>query len=231
MDDTNENAQTVRSEKTAGQGEGSAKENFVEVIFVIDKSGSMSGTERDIVGGFNTVIEEQKKLPGKVAVSTVFFDAYRRVLHNRALIDTIRPMTVEDYQPNGTTALLDAVGFALHHIGHIHRDALPDQVPDKTLVIIMTDGYENASRYYTEDKVRHDIRVCREKYGWEFRFFGANIESGDVAEAIGIERDCAEDFLADGEGIGRVYENVCCCMRAVREMPPRRPRSPRRRRS
>lgn len=194
------------------------KNNITEIVFILDRSGSMSGLEKDTIGGFNSLIEKQKKEEGNAYISTVLFDNDSEVLHDRVPLDKIQPMTDKEYFVRGCTALLDAVGGAIHHIGNVHRYARPEDVPGKTLFIITTDGMENASRRYTADKVKAMISRQKEKYGWEFLFLGANIDAVSTASKFGIERDMAVDYNCDKEGTALNYEvlsdtisQVRCC--------------------
>ena len=182
------------------------KNNLTELVFILDRSGSMSGLEADTIGGFNSMIEKQKKENGEAYVSTVLFNHESKVIHDRADLRTIRPMTEEDYSPNGMTALLDAIGSAIHHIGNVHKYARPEDVPEKTLFIITTDGFENASRRYNADEIRRKIKRQKEKYGWEFLFLGANIDAVETASNIGIERDRAVTYRSDSEGTRLNYD-------------------------
>ena len=153
------------------------KKNLTELVFILDRSGSMAGLESDTIGGFNAMIEKQKKEPGNALVSTVLFDHERKVIHDRQDIQQVEPMTDRDYYVGGCTALLDAVGCAIHHIGNVHKYAREEDRPEKTLFVITTDGMENASRQYSYDKLKKLIRRQKEKYGWEFIFLGANIDA------------------------------------------------------
>ncbi len=153
------------------------KKNLTEIVFILDRSGSMSGLEADTIGGFNSMIEKQRKADGEALVSTVLFDNMCEVIHDRMNIRDIKPMTDRDYTVRGCTALLDAIGGAIHHIGNIHKYARPEDVPEHTLFIITTDGMENASRFYSSDRVKQMIERQKAKYGWEFLFFGANIDA------------------------------------------------------
>ncbi len=148
--------------------------NITEIVFILDRSGSMSGLEKDTIGGFNAMIEKQKKQDGKAYVSTVLFDHESVVLHDRLPLEQIKPMTEDDYTVRGCTALLDAIGGAVKHIGNIHRYARPEDVPEHTMFVITTDGLENASRKYNSRDIKRLIESKKEE-GWEFLFIGANI--------------------------------------------------------
>ena len=164
------------------------KKNLTEIVFILDRSGSMSGLEADTIGGFNSMIAKQKKQDGEALVSTVLFDNVSEVIHDRVNIRDIQPMTDRDYTVRGCTALLDAIGEAIHHIGNIHKYARPEDVPEHTLFIITTDGMENASRFYSSDRVKQMIERQKAKYGWEFLFLGANIDAVTVKERSSIMR-------------------------------------------
>ena len=183
-----------------------ATNNITEIVFILDRSGSMAGLEKDTIGGFNSLIEKQKKEEGTAYISTVLFDNDSEVLHDRMPLDKIQPMTDKEYFVRGCTALLDAIGGAIHHIGNVHKYARPEDRPSKTLFIITTDGMENASRRYTADKVKSMISRQKEKYGWEFLFLGANIDAVETAGRIGINPDRAVDYKCDSEGTALNYE-------------------------
>ena len=157
------------------------KKNLTELVFILDRSGSMQGLEGDTIGGFNAMIEKQKKEPGEAFVSTVLFDDQTEVLHDRVELGNVRPITDKEYYVRGCTALLDAVGGAIHHIGNIHKYARSEDVPEHTLFVITTDGMENASRRYSVQRVKEMIQRQKEKYGWEFLFLGANIDAVETA--------------------------------------------------
>lgn len=191
--------------------------NITELVFILDRSGSMAGLESDTIGGFNSLIEKQKKQDGKCCVSTVLFDNDSEVIHDRAELESIKPMTDKDYYVRGCTALIDAIGGAIHHIANIHKYARPEDVPEHIMFVIMTDGYENASHIYTSDKVKAMIEHEKEKYGWEFLFIGANIDAVETASRFGISEDRAVNYHADSQGTSVVYDTVAdtvCCMRA-----------------
>ena len=192
------------------------KNNVTELVFILDRSGSMAGFERDTIGGFNSTIEKQRKQDGKVYVSTVLFDNVSEVIHDRVDISKIKPMTDADYEVRGCTALLDAVGGAIHHIGNVHKYARPEDVPEHTVFIITTDGMENASHNYSRSRVREMIKRQTEKYGWEFIFLAANIDAEETAEDIGIRRERAVSYTQDREGVEATYAVMCDAITSVR---------------
>ena len=197
------------------------KKNLTELIFILDRSGSMHGLEKDTIGGFNAMIEKQKKEEGEVLVSTVLFNGERKVVHDRVPLSAIAPMTEKDYRVGGCTALIDAIGGAIHHIGNIHKYARPEDVPEHTLFIITTDGMENASRCYTSEEVKGMIGRQKEKYGWEFLFLGANIDAVETAARFGINEDRAVDYRCDAEGTALNFEvlsDAVCEVRAARPL-------------
>ena len=182
------------------------KKSLTEIVFILDRSGSMSGLEADTIGGFNSLISKQKKEDGQALVSTVLFDDRSEVLHDRVPLERIEKMTDSDYFVRGCTALLDAIGGAIHHIGNVHKYAREEDRPEKTLFIITTDGMENASKRYTYDKVRQMVERQKSKYGWEFIFLGANIDALEVAGRFGITEDHAANYHCDEEGTALNYE-------------------------
>ena len=182
------------------------KKGLTEIVFILDRSGSMSGLEADTIGGFNSLIKKQRKEPGEAVVSTVLFDDSCDVIHDRVPMDKVAKMTEDTYFVRGCTALLDAVGGAIHHIGNIHKYARDEDRPEKTLFIITTDGMENASRRYTYKKVKKMVERQKEKYGWEFLFLGANMDAIAAAGNIGIHTDRAVTYQCDGEGTALNYE-------------------------
>ena len=196
------------------------KKNLTELVFILDRSGSMQGLERDTIGGFNAMLEKQKKEPGEALVSTVLFDDCTEVLHDRVKLGEVRPITEREYFVRGCTALLDAVGGAIRHIGNIHKYARPEDVPEHTLFVITTDGMENASRRYSAEQVREMIRHQKERYGWEFLFLGANIDAVETAGALGIDADRAVNYHCDGAGTRLNYEVVGQAVAAVRSSAP-----------
>lgn len=197
------------------------KKNLTEIVFILDRSGSMAGLEDDTIGGFNAMIRKQKGEDGEAYVSTVLFDNYTEVIHDRVDIRKVQPMTHKDYYVRGCTALLDAVGKAIHHIGNVHKYAREEDRPEKTLFVITTDGMENASREYSYDRVKKMIQHEQEKYGWEFIFLGANIDAAKEAARFGITEDRAVNYHADCQGTAVIYEAVSeavCNVRASRPM-------------
>ena len=188
------------------------KNNITEIVFILDRSGSMSGFEADTIGGFNATIEKQKEQDGKVYVSTVLFDNESEVIHDRVDINEIKRMTRRDYQVRGCTALLDAIGGAIHHIGNIHKYARPEDVPEHTIFVITTDGMENASHRYSSEKVKEMIKRQTEKYGWEFIFLAANIDAVETAENIGIRKERAANYRQTKDG---VYRSYCAMSEAI----------------
>ena len=192
------------------------KNGITEMVFIIDKSGSMAGMEEDTVGGFNAMIEKQKKLDGKCYISTVLFSNRSSVLHDRVDIQKIEPMTESEYSVGGGTALLDAIGGAIHHIGNVHKYARNEDVPEHTIFVITTDGMENASCEYDSERVKHMIRRQEERYGWEFLFVAANIDAVETARNIGIRRERAANYRQTREGTHKVYEAVEYAMCSLR---------------
>ncbi|MBE6929891.1 MAG: VWA domain-containing protein [Ruminococcaceae bacterium] len=182
------------------------KKNLTEIVFILDRSGSMHGLEADTIGGFNSMLEKQKNTEGEALITTVLFDSESQVIHDRANLREICPMSEDDYTVGGCTALLDAIGESIHHIETIHRYARREDVPEHTLFIITTDGMENASHRYSGDKVRRMIQRQKEKHGWEFLFLGANIDAVETARQFGIGKDRAVNYHADSAGTRLNYE-------------------------
>lgn len=196
------------------------KNNITELVFILDKSGSMAGLESDTVGGFNAMLEKQKKHDGECYVSTILFDNTSEVLHDRLLLSKIDKMANDDYTAGGCTALIDAIGDAIHHIRNVHKYARPEDVPEHTLFIITTDGYENASRRYSSDQVKKMIKKQQEKHGWEFLFLGANIDAIETAAQFGIDESRAVNYLCDSEGTQLNYAAMSNAIGCVRESRP-----------
>ena len=182
------------------------KKNLTELVFILDRSGSMHGLEKDTIGGFNSLIEKQKKEEGEALISTILFDHKSKVIHDRVDVKEIFSMTEKDYVTGGSTALLDAVGNAICHIMNIHKYARKEDIPEHTMFVITTDGMENSSHSYDYGKVRQLIELQKEKYGWEFMFLGANIDAVNVASYMGIDESRAVNFNCDSEGTELNYE-------------------------
>lgn len=198
------------------------KKNLTELVFILDRSGSMAGLEGDTIGGFNAMLRKQRKQEGDCLVSTVLFDHESLVLHDRAKLADIPDLTEKDYTVRGCTALLDAIGGAIRHIGNVHRYIRPEDVPEHTVFVITTDGMENASHRYNAEQVRQEIEKREKENGWEFLFLGANIDAVSTAKSFGIREDRAANYVCDSEGTGLVYDSVAeavCQMRSVGEMP------------
>ncbi len=196
------------------------KKNLTELVFILDRSGSMAGLEKDTIGGFNGMICRQRTAPGEAIVSTVLFSSDSRVLHDRVNIRRVAPMTEKEYFVGGSTALLDAIGGAIHHIGNVHKYAREEDRPEHTLFVITTDGMENASRLYGSGEVKQMIQRQREKYGWEFLFLGANIDAVETAGRFGIGADRAANFHNDARGTALNYEAVSEAIHTVRRGAP-----------
>ncbi len=192
-------------------------ENLTELVFILDRSGSMSGLETDTIGGFNSMITKQQKEDGEAYVSTVLFDDRCEVLHDRVKLGDVKKMTEDDYYVRGCTALLDAVGGAISHIGNIHKYARQEDRPAKTLFVITTDGMENASRRYSFKDVKRMIERQKQKYNWEFIFLGANIDAIEVAGNMGIGKDCAANYNCDAAGTALNFECLEAAVTRVRK--------------
>ena len=184
------------------------KKGLTELVFILDRSGSMSGLEGDTIGGFNAMIRKQRKADGEACVSTVLFDNESVVIHDRVDIRRVRPLTGADYSVRGCTALMDAIGKAIHHIGNVHKYAREEDRPERTLFVITTDGMENASHRYTAQQVKQMIERQKEKYGWEFIFLGANMDAVATASRFGIGDDRAVTYHSDREGTKLNYEVI-----------------------
>ena len=193
------------------------KKNLTEIVFILDRSGSMSGLERDTIGGYNSMLAKQRKEKGEAFISTVLFDGTCEVLHDRVPIGRISDITERDYYVRGCTALLDAVGGAIHHIGNVHKYARAEDRPERTLFIITTDGMENASRRYSYERVKEMIEHQKTHYGWEFIFLGANIDAAAVGARMGIDADHSVEFTNDGIGQRVNYEAMSEAISYVRE--------------
>ncbi len=196
------------------------KKNLTEMVFILDASGSMAGLESDTIGGFNAMIEKQKKEEGEALVSTVIFANESHVIHDRVKLERIGPLTDRQYSVGGCTALVDAIGCAIHHIGNVHKYAREEDRPEHTIFIITTDGQENASHLYSSDEVRKMVKRQQEKYGWEFLFLGANIDAVETADRYGIGADRAVRFHNDRQGVALNYETVSRAVGQVRASMP-----------
>jgi uncharacterized protein YegL len=196
------------------------RKNLTEIVFILDRSGSMAGLEGDTFGGFNGMLEKQRQEEGEAYVSTVLFDNESSVIHDRLPLDRVPRLTAREYYVRGCTALLDAVGSAISHIATVHKYAREEDRPEKTLFVITTDGMENASRRYTYEKVRSLIEKQKREYGWEFLFLGANIDAAREAARFGIHPDRAVDYRADRRGTRVIYETVSETVRDFRASKP-----------
>lgn len=195
------------------------KKGLTELVFILDRSGSMAGLESDTIGGFNAMIEKQKKLDGECLVSTVLFDNQSQVVHDRVDIRMIQPMTEEDYYVRGCTALWDAMGSAIRHIRNIHRYIRDEDVPEHTMFVITTDGMENASHTFHAEQVKSMVKL-QERKGWEFLFLGANIDAISTARSVGIRAERAVTFTNDSQGVATNYEAVSGAIRTMRSNQP-----------
>lgn len=191
-------------------------EKLTEIVFILDRSGSMGGLEGDTIGGYNSLIKKQQKEEGEAFVSTVLFDDCSEVICDRVKLTEVTPMTEDDYYVRGCTALLDAVGDAIHHIGNVHKYAREEDRPGKTLFVITTDGMENASKRYNYNQVRKMIEQKKEKNNWEFLFLGANIDAVEVAGRMGIAKERAVNYECDSKGTAvnfKALEKAVSCAR------------------
>ena len=194
-----------------------AKNNITELVFILDRSGSMAGLEGDTVGGFNAMIQKQRGLSGQCYVSTVLFDDTSFVLHDRIPLEDVPIMTQKDYTVGGCTALIDTIGDTLKHIADIHKYARAEDVPEHKLFVITTDGQENASRRFSSDEVKRMIERHKEADGWEFIFFGANIDAVQTAARYGIDQDRAVNYDADGEGTEILFKAISDAVGCMRD--------------
>ena len=189
--------------------------NLTEIVYILDRSGSMSGLEADTIGGFNSMIAKQKDTGESAYISTVLFDTVNEVIHDRVPIEKVEEMTEKEYFVRGGTALLDAVGGAIDHIGNVHKYARTEDRPEKTIFVIATDGMENSSFIYSYDKVQKMVKRQQDKYGWEFIFIGANIDAYAEAERFGIHKDRAVNYVCDGVGTAGMYHAVAKAVSTV----------------
>lgn len=198
--------------------ENTVSKGYTEIVYILDRSGSMGGLEADTIGGFNSMMKQQKKVGESALISTILFDDDIEVLHDRKNILEVNEITEEEYFVRGCTALLDAVGGAIHHISNVHKYARAEDRPEKTIFVITTDGMENASRNYTYAQVQKMVKRQQEKYGWEFIFIGANIDAYAEASKFGIRKERAVNYVNDEIGVANVYAGVskavCSVMKA-----------------
>lgn len=198
------------------------KKNLTELVFILDKSGSMAGLERDTIGGFNSMLNKQKSLPGECRITTVLFDNRYELLHDRIDIQAVSPMTEKEYQVGGTTALLDAIGQTIQKLVYVQKNTAEEYQAENVMFVIITDGEENASREYSAQKVKDMIELEKEKYGWEFVFLGANIDAVETAGRFGISADRVADYVPDGEGTRlnfAMMSEAVATFRETRTMP------------
>lgn len=184
------------------------KNKKLELVFILDKSGSMAGLEADTIGGYNSMLKKQQKEEGEAFVTTVFFNHDYELLHDRINVKGISPITEDDYQVGGTTALLDAIGSTIQKISNVQKRTNEENRADKVLFVITTDGMENASREYTANKIKQMVTRQKEQFGWEFMFLGANIDSISTAEKYGIDEEFAVNYHADNKGTQLNYQAV-----------------------
>ena len=193
------------------------KNNLTELVFILDMSGSMEHLTMDTIGGFNSILKEQAEKEGEVLVTTYLFNNDSRMLHDRAPIRSVAPMTEKDYRAAGCTALIDTIGGAIRHIASVHRYARPEDVPGHTVFVITTDGMENASHHFTAEEVRKMVTHEQEKYGWEFIFLAANIDAAETASHFGVDASRAVNYMPDAHGTNLMYEAASCAVGMVRE--------------
>ncbi len=191
------------------------KKDLTEVVFILDRSGSMHSLTADTIGGFNSMLKKQKEEKGECLVSTVLFNSQSSVLHDRVPIKEVSEITDREYVASGSTALIDAMGDAIRHIRNVHKYVREEDVPEHTIFIITTDGYENSSHRYSSDEVKKMVEAQKEK-GWEFIFLGANIDAVETAKAYGIREDRSVNFINDSKGIEKNYDSISCVMSCVR---------------
>ena len=195
------------------------KKGLTEIVFILDRSGSMSGLENDTIGGFNSMIDRQKETPGETLISTVLFDDQMKVLHDRVPLEKIGKMTRNDYYVGGSTALLDAVGRAIRHINSVQKSLPEDERPEKTMFVITTDGQENSSVEYSYEKIKKMVEKKQEKKHWEFLFLGANIDAIGTAAGLGIKPNRSVNYISDGAGTTANFKAVGKAVMAFRCAP------------
>ena len=193
------------------------KKNLTELVFILDKSGSMSGLEKDTIGGFNSMLDQQRKVDGECVITTVLFDNRYELLHDRIDIRAVQPITGKAYFVGGSTALLDAIGSTIHKIDTAQKNTTEDYRAEKVMFVIITDGEENASRHFSSAQIRQMIQHQKERYGWEFIFLGANIDAVETAGRFGIDADRAVDYVPDGEGTELNYRMMSETVATFRE--------------
>ncbi len=198
------------------------KKGLTELVFILDKSGSMAGLESDTIGGFNSMLQKQKMVDGECRITTVLFANSYMLLHDRIDIRAVNPITEKEYRVGGSTALLDAIGKTIHKIGNAQRNTADEYRAESVMFVIITDGEENSSREYSSDKIKALIERQKEKYGWEFIFLGANIDAVETASRFGIAPDRAQNYHADEKGVElnfKVMSDAVATFRACAAMP------------
>lgn len=195
------------------------KKGLTEMVFILDRSGSMSGLEMDTIGGFNGMVNKQKEEEGEAILSCVLFDDVSEVIYDRIDVKKVEPMTKKQYYVRGCTALLDAVGGAIKHISNVHKYAREEDRPEKTIFVITTDGMENASRNFDYEKVKRLVEKMKKNYSWEFIFLGANIDAAETAASFGIDRNHAANYNCDSEGTKLNYDVLSCTISQMRQAP------------